>query len=59
MSGTLAQNFYLHLQMIRRDVFMIPPRASWTHSVLDLSPGDMLILFDIRRYENAALLLDG
>jgi DNA-binding MurR/RpiR family transcriptional regulator len=57
LSGTLAQTFYLHLQMIRRDVFMIPPRASWTHSVLDLLPGDTLILFDIRRYENATLLL--
>ncbi|KUP94986.1 MurR/RpiR family transcriptional regulator [Tritonibacter horizontis] len=57
LSGTLAQTFYLHLQMIRRDVFMIPPRASWAHSVLDLLPGDTLILFDVRRYENATLLL--
>ena len=57
LSGTLAQNLYLHLQMIRPDVFFIPPQASWPHSVLDLGARDTLILFDIRRYENSTLLL--
>lgn len=57
LSGTLAQTLYLHLQMIRPDVFFIPPQASWPHCVLDLGPGDTLILFDIRRYENTTLHL--
>ncbi len=57
LSGTLAQNLYLHLQMIRSGVRFIPPEASWPHSVLDLSEGDVLIIFDIRRYENNTLLL--
>lgn len=57
LSGTLAQNLYLHLQMIRPGVAFIPPQASWPHCVLDLGPDDLLILFDIRRYENSTLLL--
>ena len=57
LSGTLAQNLYLHLQMIRPGVAFIPPQASWPHCVLDLGPQDTLILFDIRRYENSTLLL--
>lgn len=57
LSGTLAQSLFLHLQMIRSNVFMIPAQASWPHWVVDLKAGDTLILFDIRRYENATLLL--
>lgn len=57
LSGTLARNLYLHLQMIRSDVQFIPPEASWPHHVLDLGPADTLILFDVRRYENATLQL--
>ncbi len=57
LSGTLAQQLYLHLQMIRPDVSFIPQQASWPHHVLDLGPCDTLILFDIRRYENATLML--
>ncbi|MCV6586168.1 MAG: MurR/RpiR family transcriptional regulator [Marinibacterium sp.] len=57
LSGVLAQSLYLHLQMIRPDVFFIPPQASWPHCVLDLGARDTLILFDIRRYENATLTL--
>ena len=43
--------------MIRSGVDFIPPQASWPHFVLDVAPGDVLILFDIRRYENSTLLL--
>ena len=57
LSGALAHSLYLHLQMIRPGVTFIPPEASWPHSVLDVEKGDVLILFDIRRYENSTLLL--
>lgn len=57
LSGTIAQTLYLHLQMIRPNVFLIPQQASWPHYVLDMGPDDTLILFDVRRYENATLLL--
>lgn len=57
ISGALAQSLYLHLQMMRPDVFFIPQHATWTHAVLDLEARDTLILFDIRRYENTTLLL--
>ena len=57
LSGTLAQTLYLHMQMIRPDVFYIPPQASWPHCVLDLGHRDTRVLFDVRRYENTTLLL--
>ena len=57
MSGTLAQNLFLHMQMVRTNVSMIPSQASWPHWVLDMEAGDLLVLFDIRRYENSTLLL--
>ena len=57
LTGTLAQSLHLHLQMIRPEVHLVPPQASWPHSVLDMDSRDVLIVFDIRRYENSTRLL--
>ena len=58
ITGTLAQYFYLHLQMIRPDVFLIPTHSNaWPHHLLDLGSRDMLIAFDVRRYENSTLMM--
>ncbi len=57
ITGTLAQYLYLHLQMIRSDVRLLPPGAAWAHDLLDIRAGDVLIAFDVRRYENATLLM--
>ncbi|SMO33457.1 MurR/RpiR family transcriptional regulator [Ruegeria faecimaris] len=57
ITGTLAQYLYLHLQMIRPDVRLLPVAASWTHDLLDVRQGDVLIALDVRRYENASLLI--
>jgi DNA-binding MurR/RpiR family transcriptional regulator len=57
ITGTLAQHLYLHLQMIRPDVRLMPVAASWPHDLLDMRKGDILVAFDVRRYENAALLM--
>ena len=57
ITGTLAQYLYLHLQMIRPDVRLLPVAASWPHDLLDIRAGDVLILLDVRRYENATLVM--
>ncbi|WP_271947933.1 MurR/RpiR family transcriptional regulator [Ruegeria faecimaris] len=57
ITGTLAQYLYLHLQMIRPGVRLLPVAASWTHDLLDVRQGDVLIALDVRRYENASLLI--
>ncbi|WP_420586644.1 MurR/RpiR family transcriptional regulator [Ruegeria sp.] len=57
ITGTLAQYLYLHLQMIRSDVRLLPFAASWTHDLLDVRKGDVLIALDVRRYENSTLLI--
>ncbi len=57
ITGTLAQYLYLHLQMIRPGVRLMPFAASWPHDLLDMRKGDVLVAFDVRRYENATLLM--
>lgn len=57
ITGTLAQYLYLHLQMIRPNVRLMPVAASWPHDLLDMRQGDILVAFDVRRYENATLLM--
>ena len=57
ITGTVARYLYLHLQMIRPGVQLIPLDASWPHHVTDLEPRDVLIAFDVRRYENNTLLM--
>ncbi|WP_170325418.1 MurR/RpiR family transcriptional regulator [Ruegeria arenilitoris] len=57
ITGALAQYLYLHLQMIRPDVRMLPFAASWTHDLLDVRKDDVLIALDVRRYENSTMLI--
>ncbi len=57
ITGALAQYLYLHLQMIRPDVRLLPVAASWPHDLLDIQKGDLVILLDVRRYENTTLAI--
>lgn len=57
LTGTLARYLYLHMQMIRADVTLLPAEASWPHHILDIRAGDVFIVFDTRRYENATLVM--
>ncbi|MDE0208282.1 MAG: MurR/RpiR family transcriptional regulator [Boseongicola sp.] len=54
-AGTLAWYLYLHFQMMRPYVRLMPSADSWLHELLDLSAGDVLEVLDGRRHENAAL----
>ncbi|CAN7435680.1 MurR/RpiR family transcriptional regulator [Pararhizobium sp. LjRoot238] len=52
ITGALADYFFTHLQVIRSGVTQIATNSSsWPHYVLDMKKGDILIMFDIRRYE--------
>jgi DNA-binding MurR/RpiR family transcriptional regulator len=58
ITRTLAEYFFRHIQMIRPRVTLVPSSTStWPHYLLDIAPGDVLVLFDIRRYENNMLKL--
>ena len=52
ITGALAEYFFTHLQVIRPGVTRMSTTPSgWPHYVLNMNKGDVLILFDIRRYE--------
>ena len=58
ITRTLADYFFLHFQVIRRDVVHITSNSNaWPHYALDFEPGDVLVVFDVRRYENSTLKL--
>ena len=45
----------MHLQMIRPNVRLVRNSGSWPHTLLDLAQDDLVIAFDVRRYENTTL----
>ena len=56
VTHALSDYLELHLQVIRRGVHHVRRNSSgWSHALLDIRPGDVLVIYDIRRYENAAL----
>ena len=58
ITRTLADYFFLHMQVIRRNVTHISSSSNaWPHYLLDIRQGDVVVIFDIRRYENSTLRL--
>lgn len=58
ITRTLADHFFLHMQVIRPNVTLINSNSNaWPHYLLDIKQGDVVIIFDIRRYENSTLRL--
>jgi len=58
ITRSLADYFFTHMQMIRGGTTLIASNAnSWPHYVLNMQKGDVLIAFDIRRYERDILKL--
>lgn len=51
VTGALAQYLFTHLRVIRPGVTLFSPTADeWPQQVLNMAAGDVLALFDIRRY---------
>lgn len=58
ITRSVADYFFTHMQMIRNDVTLIADNSNtWPHYVLNMKPGDVLIVFDIRRYERDIMRL--
>jgi len=58
ITHAIATYLFLHLQMIRPGTQLITSSNNvWPHYLVDLKPGDVLVVFDIRRYENSTLVL--
>ncbi|PIB24718.1 RpiR family transcriptional regulator [Amylibacter kogurei] len=58
ITHALADYFFLHMQVIRPDVTHIQSISNaWPHYLLDVKQGDVIVVFDVRRYENSTLKL--
>ena len=58
ITRSLADYFFTHLQVIRSGVTQIASNSNtWPHYVLDMSEGDVLVVFDVRRYEQEMMRL--
>lgn len=58
ITRTLADYLFLQMQVIRPRVTLIQAISNaWPHYLLDIRPGDVVVIFDIRRYENSTLRL--
>ncbi|MGR3564892.1 MAG: MurR/RpiR family transcriptional regulator [Heliomarina sp.] len=58
ITHALSEYLHLHLQVIRGRVQHIPTTSNaWPHALLDIEPGDVVVIYDIRRYENSTLKL--
>ena len=52
ITGALAEYFFTHMQVIRANTTLLSANpSSWPQYVLNMNAGDVLIIFDIRRYE--------
>ncbi len=58
ITHALADYFFLHMQVIRPNITHIEPTSNvWPHYLLNLKPGDVIVIMDVRRYENNTLKL--
>lgn len=58
ITHTLAEYLFLHLQMIRSGTTLISSNDSaWPHHMLDMVENDVLVVLDVRRYQNDLLKL--
>lgn len=54
ITRALADYFFLHMQVIRKDVTHIQSISNaWPHYLLDIKKDDVVVIFDVRRYENS------
>ena len=58
ITRALADYLFLHLQVIRERVTHVQAISNaWPHYLLDVNDGDVVVIFDVRRYENSTLKL--
>ncbi len=58
ITRSLADYFFTHMQVIRNGVTLVASNSNtWPHYVLNMQARDVLVAFDIRRYERDILRL--
>lgn len=58
ITHALADYFIALMKVVRPEVALLSNNSTtWPPMLLDMRPGDVLLVFDIRRYENAVLQL--
>ncbi|MBZ0216690.1 MAG: MurR/RpiR family transcriptional regulator [Fimbriimonadaceae bacterium] len=58
ITRSLADYFFTHMQVIRNNVTLVASNSNtWPHYVLNMKADDILVVFDIRRYEHDILRL--
>lgn len=58
ITRSLADYFFTHMQVIRSGVTLVAANSNtWPHYVLNMRAGDVLVVFDVRRYEHDILRL--
>ncbi|GAB4355110.1 MAG: MurR/RpiR family transcriptional regulator [Gammaproteobacteria bacterium] len=58
ITRSLADYLFTHLQVIRDRTTLVASNSNtWPHFILNMQPGDVLVVFDIRRYERAIIRL--
>jgi len=58
ITGAIAEYFFTHMQVIRpKTALMSSNSSSWPQYMLNMSAGDVLVIFDIRRYEQDMVTL--
>lgn len=58
ITHAMADYFVTHMKVIRPDVTLISDMpGAWPPALIDMTAGDVLLAFDIRRYENNVLAL--
>jgi DNA-binding MurR/RpiR family transcriptional regulator len=56
ITHAMADYFTSLMTVVRAEVTLLSDSSStWPPALLDMKPGDVLVVFDIRRYENAVL----
>jgi DNA-binding MurR/RpiR family transcriptional regulator len=56
ITHALADYFASLMKVVRSDVTLLSDMSNaWPPALLDMGPGDVLLVFDIRRYENSVL----
>jgi len=56
ITHALADYFVTLLKVVRPDVTLLSDMSNtWPPALLDMKPGDVVLIFDIRRYENSVL----
>ena len=58
ITHAMADYFVTHMKVIRTGATLIADTSNaWPPALIDMAPGDVLLAFDIRRYENNVLQL--